>query len=186
MYLLINGDFMNLDEYNSMFQNDCENINSLKGLEIICESMVSKVYDLFGRNALLSMLFHIGSGPGNTIANRIKKIYGKEEFEVLDAFAILVNELKDYYSIVVREIEDYDDKIRLVIENHCFLREPIKHREAWKFGKAFCRVNKGYFETAFKNLLGNKIIKIDINFLYNDEEKDVCVEELNFYKNNTI
>ncbi|MCJ7650789.1 MAG: hypothetical protein MUP85_19430 [Candidatus Lokiarchaeota archaeon] len=177
---------MDLEEYNSMFQNDCENINSLKGLEIICESMVNKVYDLFGRNALLSMLFHIGSGPGNTIANRIKEIYEKEEFEVLDAFAILVNELKDYYSIVVREIEDYDDKIRLVIENHCFLREPIKHREGIKFGKAFCRVNKGYFETAFKNLLGTKIIKIDINFLYNDEEKDVCVEELNFYKNNTI
>jgi len=189
MYLLFNGDFMDLDEYNSMFQNDCENVNSLnslKGLEILCESMVSKIYDLFGRNALLSMLFQIGSGPGNTIAKRIKEIYGKEEFEVFDAFAILANELKDYYSIVVREIEDYDDKIRLVIENYCFLREPIKHRETMQFGKAFCRVNKGYFETAFKNLLGNKVKKIEINFLYNDEEKDMCVEELNFYKNNTI
>lgn len=177
---------MNLDEYNSMFQNNCENVNSLKGFEIICESMVSKIYDLFGRNALLSMLFQIGSGPGNIIANRIKQIYGKEEFEVLDAFAILLNELKDYYSIVVREIEEYDDKLRLVIENHCFLREPIKNRERMQFGKAFCRVNKGYFETAFKNLLGNKIKKIEINFLYNDEEKDVCIEELIFYKNNSI
>lgn len=180
---------MNLDEFNSMFQNDCENVNSLnslKGLEIICESMVSKIYDLFGRNALLSMLFHIGSGPGNIIANRIKQLYGKEEFEVLDAFAILLNELPEYYSIVVREIEEDEDKIKLVIENYCFLREPIKHREKMQFGKAFCRVNKGYFETAFKNLLGNKIKKIDINFLYNDEEKDVCVEELIFYKNNTI
>ena len=180
---------MNLDEFNAMFQNDSENVNSLnslKGLEIICESMVFKIYDLFGRNALLSMLFHIGSGPGNTIANRIKKLYEKDEFEVLDAFAILLNELKEYYSIVVREIEEDEERIRIVIENHCFLREPIKHREKMQFGKAFCRVNKGYFETAFKNLLGNKIKKIDINFLYNDEEKDVCVEELNFYKNNTI
>jgi len=174
---------MNLDEYNSMFENDSKNVNSLKGFEIICESMVSKIYDLFGRNALLSMLFQIGSGPGNVIANRIKQIYGKEEFEVLDAFAILMNELKDFYSIVVKEIEDSDDRLKLVIENHCFLREPIKHRENMKFGKAFCRVNKGYFETAFKKLLGNKIKKIEINFLYNDEEKDMCIEELTFYKN---
>lgn len=177
---------MDLNEYNSMFQNDCENIDSLKGFEIICESMVSKVYDLFGKNALLSMLFQIGAGPGNVIANRIKQIYEKEEFDILDAFAILVNELKEYYSIGVREIENYDDRIRLVIENHCFLREPIKHRETMQFGKAFCRVNKGYFETALKSLLGNKIKKIDINFLSNDEEKDVCVEEIYFYKNNSI
>ena len=169
-----------------MFLNESENVNSLKGFEIICESMVNKVYDLFGRNALLSMLFQIGSGPGNIIANRIKKSYGSEEFEVLDAFAILINELKEFYSIKVREIEDHDDKIKLIIENHCFLREPIKHREKMDFGKAFCRVNKGYFETAFKNLLGNKIKKIEINFLHNDEEKDVCVEELTFYKNNSI
>ncbi|MHA1670039.1 MAG: hypothetical protein ACTSV5_05600 [Promethearchaeota archaeon] len=166
-----------------MFQNDCENVNSLKGFEIISEAMVSKVNDLFGKNALLSILFQIGSEPGNIIANRIKQLYGKEEFEVFDAFAILMNELKDFYSIAVREIEEHDDKIRLVIENYCFLREPIKHREKMQFGKAFCRVNKGYFETAFKKLLGNKIKKIDINFLYNDDEKDVCIEELNFYKN---
>ncbi len=177
---------MNLDEYNSMFQNDLKNINSLKGFEIICESMVNKVYDLFGRNALLSMLFQIGSGPGNVIADRIKKNYEREEFEILDAFAILLNELKEFYSITVREIEDQEDKIKLVIENHCFLREPIKHRERMNFGKAFCRVNKGYFETALKSLLGDKIRKIEINFLKSDDEKDVCVEELNFYKNKTL
>jgi len=177
---------MNLEEYNTMFQNESENVNSLKGFEIICESMVSKINDLFGKNALLSMLFQIGSGPGNVIAKRIKQLYEKEEFEVLDAFAILLSELKEYYSIVVKEIEEDEERIRIVIENHCFLREPIKHREKMQFGKAFCRVNKGYFETAFKNLLGNKIKKIDINFLYNYEEKDVCVEELIFYKNNSI
>jgi len=177
---------MNLDEYNSMFQNDLKNINSLKGFEIICESMVSKVYDLFGRNALLSMLFQIGSGPGSIIADRIKKIYGKEEFEILDAFAILLNELKEYYSIIVRDIEDHEDMIRIIIENHCFLREPIKHRKTMQFGKAFCRINKGYFETAFKKLLGNKIQKIEINFLHSNDEKDVCVEELNFYKNKAL
>lgn len=183
---LTDGDFMNLDEYNSMFKNNCENVDSLKGFEIICESMVNKIYDLFGKNALLSMLFQIGSGPGNIIANRIKKIYGKEEFEVLDAFAILLNELKEYYSITVRNVEEFDDRIQLVIENYCFLREPIKHRVTMQFGKAFCRVNKGYFETALKNLLGNKIKKIEIKFLSSDEEKDVCIEELTFYKNTLL
>ena len=97
-----------------------------------------------------------------------------------------MSELKEFYSIQVRDKEYFPNKIRLVIENYCFLRDPIKNREKLKFGKAFCRVNKGYFEIAFKKLLGNKVKKIDINFLHNDEEKDVCVEELNFYYNNSI
>ena len=92
-----------------------------------------------------------------------------------------MDELKDYYSIQVRDIEQYDDKYRIIVENHCFLREPIKNREKLKFGKALCRVNKAYFETAFKKLLGNKVKKIEINFLENDAEKDACVEELNFF-----
>ena len=71
----------------------------------------------------------------------------------------------------------------MVIENRCFLREPIKHREKLEFGKSFCRVNKGYFEEAFQILVGNGIKNIEINFLENDEEKDVCIEELNFYFN---
>ena len=177
---------MNLEEYNFMFQNNFKNVNALKGFEIICGSMVNQVRDLFGRNALLSILFQIGAGPGNEIAERIKKQYKAEEFEVLDAFALLMNETKDYYSIRVRDIEEDFDKIRLVFENYCFLRKPIRHRRDMKFGSTICRVNKGYFETAFKKLLGTKIKKIEVNFLYNDKEKGVCVEEIMFYKNNDI
>lgn len=169
------------NELNEIISNPIENINSVKGFEIITESLVYKVYDVFGRNSLLSILYQTGTLPGNAIAERIKKKHNKEEFEIIEALIILLDELKDFYSIQVRDIEQFDDRYRIIIENHCFLRQPIKNREKLKFGKALCRVNKAYFETAFQELLGNKIKKIEINFLENDAEKDVCVEELNFY-----
>jgi len=168
-------------ELNERIRNPIENINSVKGFEIITESLVYKVYDVFGRNSLLSILYQIGVFPGTIIAERIKREYQKEEFEIMEALVILMDELKEFYSIQVRDIEQYDDRYRIIIENHCFLREPFKHREKLEFGKAFCRTNKGYFETAFQQLFGDKIKKIEINFLENDSEKDVCVEELNFY-----
>ena len=169
-------------EINERIQNPIENINSVKGFEIISESLVYKVYDVFGRNSLLSILYQTGVFPGEIIAKRIKREYGQEEFEIMEALVILMEELKEYYSIKIRNIEQYQDKIRIIIENHCFLRKPISHREKLDYGKAFCRINKGYFETAFQKLLGTKIKRIEINFLENDVEKDVCVEELNFYK----
>jgi len=172
---------LEINQFNKRIQNDISNIKSLKGFEIISEAMVYKILDVFGKNSLLSILYQIGSGPGEIIAERIKQRYNKEEFEILELIEILMNELKDYYSLQIREIQQYPERIRMIIENYCFLREPIKHREKLKFGKAFCRINKGYFETAFKILLGNKIKKIEINFLENDELRDICIEELNFY-----
>jgi len=171
-----------IKDINERIQNPIENINSLKGFEIISESLVYKVYDIFGRNSLLSILYQIGVFPGTKIAERIKREYEKEDFEIMESLVILMEELKDFYSIQIRDIEQYDNKLRIVIENHCFLRKPISHREKLNYGKTFCRTNKGYFETAFQKLIGNKIKKIEINFLENDDKKDVCVEELVFYK----
>ena len=176
---------LNKDELNDRIRNYTNPLKSLSGFEIICESLVYKIYDLFGKNMLLSMLYQIGMGPGEIIAKRIKKKYNKEEFEVIEALEILLKELKEFYSIQVREIEQHDNMLKLVIENRCFLREPIKHREKLDFGKALCRINKGYFENAFRLLVGKKLMKIDINFLENDSLKDVCVEELIFYFNPT-
>lgn len=166
---------------NQKLQNDPANIKPLKGYEIICEAMVYKILDIFGKNSLLSMLYQTGAGPGEAIAERIKKIYNKEEFGIMEAVQILLSELKNFYSIQIKEIKKTDDTISIVIENHCFLRSSIENREKLQFGKAFCRVNKGYFEVAFKKLLGSKVKKIDISFLYNDPEKQVCVEEMKFF-----
>ena len=174
---------MNIEELNKQISNPSLKFKSLEGFEVICESLVYKIYDIYGRNTLLSMLYQIGKGPGEIIANRIKEQYNKDEFEIEEAIEILLNELKDYYSIQVKDIEEHDDKLRMIIENRCFLREPMKDREKLKFGKAFCRINKGYFEEAFKQLIGDKIKNIEINFLNNDEENDTCVEEVNFYYN---
>jgi len=174
-------DDYNKEEINKKIFNPIENIDSLKGFEIISESIVYKILDLFGRNSLLSMLYQIGVGPGEAISKRLKEKYNKDDFKIIETLIMLMNELREFYSIKVREIEQYENIIRIEIENYCFLREPIKHRDKLKYGKAFCRVNKGYFETAFKKLLGDKIKKIEIKFLENDPQKDVCIEELNFY-----
>ena len=151
-----------IDELNKRIHNPVENIDSVKGFEILTESLVYKVYDVFGRNSLLSILYQTGVFPGEVIAERIKMEYNKEEFEIIEALIILMDELKEFYSIQIQEIEKYKDRYRIIIENHCFLRKPIKHREKLKFGKALCRINKGYFETAFQKLLGDKIKKIEI------------------------
>ncbi len=177
----INVDFLN--DLNRNIQNERDNINSLKGFEIISESLVYKILDLFGKNTLLSMLYQTGSGPGEKIADIIKQKYQKDDFAIFEAIQILMAELKDFYSMQIREVQEYQDHFKVIIENYCFLRSPYSHREKLKPGKAFCRINKGYFETAFKKLLGDKLKKVEINFLQNDTEKDVCVEEIIFYPN---
>jgi hypothetical protein len=166
---------------NQKLRNDPSNIKPLDGYAIICEAMVYKILDIFGKNSLLSMLYQTGAGPGEAIANRLKKLYNKEEFGIFEAIQVLFSELKNYYSIQIKEIKQAEKMIIIIIENHCFLRSSIETREKLQFGKAFCRVNKGYFEIAFKKLLGNKVKKIDISFLHNDPEKNVCVEEMKFY-----
>ena len=170
-----------LNSLNKNIQNDFSNINSIKGFEVISEALVYNIFDIFGRNSLLSMLYQTGSGPGEKIAKRMQEKYNKSEFEIFEALELLMRELKDFYSIQIREVQEYSDHFKVIIENHCFLRDSIKHRERLKPGKAFCRINKGYFETAFRKLLGDKIKKIEINFLNDDIERDVCVEELVFY-----
>ena len=175
----INENFLN--DLNRSIQNDISNINSLKGFEVISESIVYKILDIFGRNSLLSMLYQTGSGPGEAIARIIKQKYDKNDFEIFEALKILMIELKDFYSMQIREVQEFSDHFKIIIENHCFLRNPYSHTEKLKPGKAFCRINKGYFETAFRKLLGDKLRKVEINFLHNDSENDVCVEEIIFY-----
>ena len=84
---------------NQKLQNDPSNIKPIKGYEIICEAMVYKILDIFGKNSLLSMLYQTGAGPGETIAERIKQVYNKEDFGILEALQILFAELKNFYSI---------------------------------------------------------------------------------------
>ena len=170
-----------LNELNNSIRNDIANIDSLKGFEIISEYIVHKILDIFGRNSLLSMLYQTGSGPGEAIANKIIHKYRKTEFEFFEALKILMNELKSFFSIQIREVQEYPNHLKVIIENHCFLREPYSHRDNLGPGKAFCRINKGYFETAFRKLLGDKLKKIEVNFLSNDTERDVCIEEIIFY-----
>ena len=100
---------------NQKLQNDPTNIKPLKGYEIICEAMVYKILDIFGKNSLLSMLYQTGAGPGEAIAERIKKVYNKEEFGILEAVQILFSELKNFYSIQIKEIKKTDEMMSIVL-----------------------------------------------------------------------
>ena len=171
---------MEVEKINNKIQNEVANIDSTKGLEIICEAFVYKILKVFGKNSLLTILYQVGSGPGEEIANKIKENYTREDFEILELFEILLQELKELYSIQIREIQEEPGKIRILIENRCYLRKLIEDREKLEFGMAFCRVNKGYFETAIKTLLEDKIKNIEINFIENDSENEFCLEELIF------
>ncbi len=171
---------MEVKKINDKIQNEVSNIDSYLGLEIICEAFVYKILKVFGKNSLLSILYQVGSGPGEVIANKIKETYNRDDFEILELFEILLRELKGLYSIQIREIQEEPNRIRIVIENRCYLRRLIEDREKLEFGMAFCRVNKGYFETAIKILLKDKIKKVEINYLENDEENEFCLEELIF------
>ncbi|MFX1237690.1 MAG: hypothetical protein ACFFAS_15085 [Promethearchaeota archaeon] len=170
------------DEINERIKNPPSNLNTLKGFEIIAESIVEKVRDLFGRNSLLTMLYQVGAGPGKVISDYLKIKHGKDDFDLLEALEVMALELREYYSVYIKDISEDDEKIRILLENHCFLRKSFKEREKLQFGKAFCRINKGYYEVALKNLIGSKIRKVEINFIENDEEKDSCLEEILFYK----
>jgi len=171
-----------IEKTNEIIKNHEKNLSSLSGFEIIVESLIYKMYDVFGRSALLSILYQTGTVPGLAIAERLQEKYNKVEFEILESVEVLLKELKEFYSVQIRDVEEDERKIRFVIKNRCFLRDSYKHREKLKPGKAFCRVNKAYFETAFKKLLGDSIKDVEINFLYDDKENDICKEEVIFYK----
>jgi hypothetical protein len=57
-----------LDEINKDIYNPSSNIDSVSAFEIITEAMVEKVEDIFGKNSLLSILYQVGAGPGEVIA----------------------------------------------------------------------------------------------------------------------
>ena len=170
-----------IDELNKKLKSSRDVVDCQKGFEIIAESLVYKIYNLYGKNLVLSMLYQVGAGSGEVVAQRIKEKYGQEDFEILESLELLMLELKEFYAIQIQSIETGDQKIRILIENFCFLREPSQRREKLRPGSSLCRVNKGYFEVAFKKLLGDKIKKVEINFLEDDPEKDLCIEELVFH-----
>jgi len=176
-----------IEKINNSIKNPRDSFETLKGYEIILEALVYKIYDLFGRNSLLSMTYQIGAGPGEEIAERIlkeKNVYKIEN--PFEAFVILLNENRDYYNVEVLNIsEEFVEvygkkykKIIVYIKNKCFFRESLKKRKRLKIGGPLCRINKAYYEVAFKKLTG---LKTEISFIQNDEKNDVCLENVSFF-----
>lgn len=173
---------MNIDEINEQIKNAVENVDYLKGMEILLESFGDKIIDVFGRNTLLSVLYQIGAKTGQVIADRIKEEQGKEEFEPLEAVGIFFKEVKDFFSVQVKRIEEDEEYIKIYLQNHCFLRDAMNKRKGLVPGKTLCRINKGYFEVALYNLVKIKYKKVDMSLVENDEGANCCIECLTFKK----
>ncbi|MHA1727146.1 MAG: hypothetical protein ACTSWY_00250 [Promethearchaeota archaeon] len=177
-------------ELNDAIYNPKKTLDSLTGFEIVMESMVYEIYDLFGRNALLSMLYTIGTGTGIELADEIlKERNGKKIDDPLEAMKILLNKSRDYYRVKIQEIKlephnEKFDKLYIIIQNKCFFRDSLKKKEKLKIGGPLCRINKAHFETAAKKLTG---LRTEIDFLKDDKANDLCIETLTVYvpKNST-
>ncbi|MHA1341653.1 MAG: hypothetical protein ACTSRZ_17120 [Promethearchaeota archaeon] len=176
-----------IEKLNKAISNPIDTFKTLQGYEIILEALVYKIYDLFGRNALLSMTYQIGAGPGEVIADRLLKEKNVDKIEdPFEAFALLLNENRDYYNVYVLNVSEeltevYGKKYKKLtffIRNKCFFRESLKKRSRLKIGGPLCRINKAYFEVAFKKLTG---LKNEISFVQNDEDNDVCLETVAFF-----
>ena len=173
-----------VDQINEFLENELANVNYLKGMEILLESLSNKIVDIFGRNALLSMLYQIGATTGAVVAKRIIEEQGKESFTVIEAFSLLFRSLKSYFKVMVKRIEQDGETVSITFTNHCFLRAAIKDRPDLQAGGRLCRITKGYIESALATLLAGGYQKIDVAFMENDMENDCCLERVVVTKKN--
>ncbi|MFX0100279.1 MAG: hypothetical protein ACFFCS_11910 [Candidatus Hodarchaeota archaeon] len=171
-----------IEEINNLIKNEVENVDYLKGMEIVLESFSAKIMDVFGKNTLLSMLYQIGAKTGEIIAKRIKREHKKEIFEPLEAIGIFFKEVKGFFCVEVKNIEEDENYIRIYLKNHCFFRDAMNNRAGLVPGKMLCRINKGYFEFALLNLVKPVYNKVDMSLVENDEANDCCIECLSFKK----
>ena len=173
-----------IKELNQALMNPRESYEVLTGFETILENLVSRIYDLFGRNALLSMLYTIGSGPGHELANTILEEKRAQKIEdPFEAMKLLLTKSKEFFSVQVQnyKLESYDEKYEkliMTINNSCFYRESLNRKKLLKIGGPLCRINKAFFETAWKTLTG---LRCEIDFKENDDANGHCNETITIY-----
>ena len=176
-----------IEKMNKDIQNPNACFETLTGYEVVLESLVYKIYDVFGRNALLSMMYQIGSGPGQEVAEDILKHRNNQKFtDPFEAVTTLLNRQRKFYEVIVKDIKEEPaefngkkfTKITITINNRCFFRESLKKRKRLKIGGPLCRINKAYYETALKLLTG---LKCEISFIQNDEKIGMCLETVSFW-----
>lgn len=165
-------------QVNAFLENELTQVNYQQGLEILLESLSSKIVDIFGRNALLSMLYQIGATTGSVVAKRIIEEQGKETFTPVEAFSLLFKTVRSYFKVMVKEIKQDEHGMSITFTNHCFLRNIIKDREKLRAGGRLCRITKGYIESAMDTLLKGGDQKVEVGFVENDEDGDCCLEKL--------
>ncbi|HMF32299.1 MAG TPA: hypothetical protein VKK79_12835 [Candidatus Lokiarchaeia archaeon] len=167
---------MDISELNARIQNTNENVDSISGLEIVFEALVTKVVELYGKNTLLSAAYQIGAAPAHKIAQRLLTARGGEMFDdPIEALATLLSETKGFFHVEVENIQQDGGEIVVSMKNHCFLRPVIVKRAGLEMGGPLCRINKGYLETAVKELTGKKV---ELKRTGDDNNACMCLETL--------
>ena len=127
-----------IKELNELINNPRDSYEVITGYETVLEAMVYQIYDLFGRNALLSMLYTIGAGPAKEIAEEILKEKGVDKIEdPFEIMKLLLEKNKDFYSVQIQDIklepfDDKTDKLIMEIQNECFYRKGLKRKNNLK------------------------------------------------------
>ncbi|MBD3353264.1 MAG: hypothetical protein GF364_17420 [Candidatus Lokiarchaeota archaeon] len=176
-----------IKQMNEELKNDRKEFETLQGYETILEALVYKIYDLFGKNALLSMTYQIGVGPGEELAaNLLEMREGKKFKDPLKALTFVLKRHKEYYNVKILEINEEEveiknqkyNKIIVKQQNKCFFRNSLKKKSRLRIGGPLCRINKGYYEKVFSEITG---YKCEIGFIRDDKDNDVCIESIVFY-----
>jgi predicted hydrocarbon binding protein len=167
---------IDLIELNERIQNSNDNVDSISGLEIVLEALVGKFIDLYGKNMLLSAAYQIGAAPAHKISQRLLAARGEELYaDPVEAMADLFSETKGFFHVEVADIQEKNGEIVVSMKNHCFLRSVIVKRPGLEMGGPLCRINKGYLETAIKDLTGKKV---ELKRTGDDNDACMCIETL--------
>jgi predicted hydrocarbon binding protein len=167
---------VDLTELNAVIQNSNENVDSISGLEIVLEALVGKFIDLYGKNMLLSAAYQIGAAPAHKISQRLLAARGGELYaDPVEAMADLFSETKGFFHVEVADLQEENGALVVNMKNHCFLRSVIVKRGGLEMGGPLCRINKGYLETAIKELTGRKV---ELKRTGDDNGACMCLETL--------
>jgi hypothetical protein len=150
--------------------------------EEIMEGLVTHVKEVFGRGTVLSIVYQIGSNAGRKSAEALLATRNGVKYEdPVDALVDTMQLEHHKYRLQIAGIEvNQEAKTVLVrLKNQCFLREFLDRSTKIRIGSTLCRVNKGYFEGLFKEIVAD-LRGVDISFQENCVADQTCLESILF------
>ena len=165
-----------INKYNALLQGSTDEFDVIGGYEVLLGGLEKNLSDLYGLNTAKNFIYQLGTGPGKQVATILLQEHNNEIYtDPLEATGELLIRLKSYHSAQIQKAYVEGGKTHIVLYNTCFLNGMFKRRPDMVRGDILCRLNKGYFEFALKNLTKKNVI---LNFIESANER--CTLELIF------